>query len=138
MSWDVLLMRFPDDAVSVEDLSEDDAPPPIGPVAEVLDRIRAAFPGADLSDPTWGILQDEDEGWSMELGIGAQDPVESVMLHIRGGGDPVTTARRLARVLDCRALDCSDGEFFSDEGGGESWEEFQAYRDQVLGEAGPS
>ncbi|WP_306370316.1 hypothetical protein [Nocardiopsis sp. CC223A] len=136
MSWDVLLMRFPDDAVSVDDLTDDDPPPPIGPAAEVLDRIRAAFPGVDLSDPTWGILQDEQDGWSMESGIGARDPVESIMLHIRGGGDPVTTARRLARLLDCRALDCSDGEFLSDEVGGESWEDFQAYRDRVVGRPG--
>ncbi|CAL9391148.1 hypothetical protein SUDANB121_01267 [Nocardiopsis dassonvillei] len=136
MSWDVLLMRFPDDAVSVADLSEEDAPPPVGPAAEVLDRIRAAFPGADLSDPTWGVLRDEEEGWSMELGIGAEDPVESIMLHIRGGGDVVTTALRLARLLDCRALDCSDGGFLSDEGDGDSWEEFQAYRDRVVGRPG--
>ncbi|MEU0487795.1 hypothetical protein ABZ249_01100 [Nocardiopsis sp. NPDC006139] len=136
MSWDVLLMRFPEDAVSVDDLSDDDPPPPIGPAAEVLHRIRTAFPETNLSDPTWGILEDREDGWSMELGIGSEDPVQSIMLHIRGGGDPVTPLRRMARLLDCRALDCSDGEFFSDEGGGESWEEFQAYRDQVIGRSG--
>lgn len=135
MSWDVLLMRSPDDATSVDGLSEDDTPP-IGPVAEVLHRIRTAFPDADLSDPTWGVLEDAEDGWSMELGIGSADPVASIMLHIRGGGDPVTTALRLARLLDCRALDCSDGEFFADDGGGGSWEEFQAYRDQVTGRPG--
>lgn len=133
MSWDVLLMRFPNDAVSVADLPDDHEVSPIGPVSEVLGRIRSAFPGADLSDPAWGLLRDERSGWSMELNMGTKDPVESIMLHIRGGGDVVPTALSLAHLLDCRAVDCSDGEFLSDEGGGESWEEFQAYRDQVIG-----
>ncbi|MFD6099103.1 hypothetical protein ACFVWN_22790 [Nocardiopsis flavescens] len=136
MSWDVLLMPFPADAASPDDLPDGHRLPAVGPVGLVLHRIRAAFPGADLSDPAWGLLRDEEQGWSMELNMGRKDPVESIMLHIRGGGDVVHTALRLAAVLGCRAVDCSDGEFLAEEGGG--WEEFQAYRDQVLGEAGPS
>ena len=54
MSWDVLLMRFPDDVTSANDLSDDHVPPPIGPAEEVLGRIRTAFPDADLSDPARG------------------------------------------------------------------------------------
>ena len=68
----------------------------------------------------------------MELNIGAQDPIERIMLHIRGGGDPVTTALRLTRLLGCRALDFSTGEFLTDDVDGGSWEEFQDYRDQAV------
>ncbi|MDE3720474.1 hypothetical protein PWG71_03675 [Nocardiopsis sp. N85] len=130
MSWDVVLAPLPEDIASVSDLPRDHEPTPIGPVAEVLDRIRGGFPDADLSDPAWGFLYDADGAWSMELNIGAKDPVETVMLHIRGGGDVVPTALLLAELLGCRAVDCSDGGFLTLDGG--SREAFQAYRDRVI------
>lgn len=94
-----------------------------------------SFPDLDLNDPTWGNLEDPD--WSIEFNIGREDPVESIMLHVRGGGDVVEVIRRAARALGCRALDGSSGEFIED-GGADGWADFQAYRDSVLGQGGVS
>ncbi|MEU1897775.1 hypothetical protein ABZ512_05315 [Nocardiopsis dassonvillei] len=141
MSWDVLLTPAPADAESVDDIPEGPETGSIAPLARLLATLRESFPEADLSDPAWGHLRDEEQGWDMELNIGTGDPVRSVMLHVRGG-DPVPVILQMAEVLGCRAVDCSTGDFLSEDGG-DGWESFQEYRDQVLQqtppeEAGPS
>ncbi|WPO76720.1 hypothetical protein [Streptomyces sp. KN37] len=67
----------------------------------------------------------------MERNIGSADPVDSVMLHIRGSGDDVlTSVFRLAGALRCKVLDCAEGDLISPlETSG--WHGFQ-YRDRVL------
>lgn len=86
----------------------------------------------NLSDPTWGDLV--RPGWVIEFNIGAEDPVESTMLHVRGGGDDVVQViRETARVLGCRAFDCSSGDFI-EAGGSDGWAGFQAFRDRAIGQ----
>ncbi|MFV0135121.1 hypothetical protein ACLGIH_18190 [Streptomyces sp. HMX87] len=131
MSWDVLLLRLPGDAASMEELPDGWAPPPLGRRQEVLAAVREAAPEADLSDPSWGELL--GAGWSMELGMGSEDPVDTVMLHIRGRGDGVLPhVLRLADALGCKALDLSTGSFLA-AGDTAGWHAFQAYRDRVVG-----
>ena len=135
MSWDVLLTPAPADARSVDDIPEGPGTGSIAPLARLLETLREAFPEADLSDPAWGHLRDEEQGWSVELNIGAEDPVRTVMLHVRGG-DAVPAILRMAQVLGCRALDCSSGDFLCEDGDG-GWESFREYRDQVLQQTPP-
>src|SRR5690606_37413842 len=80
MSWDVVLVNAPQ-ALTVQEIPRDFVPPPLGPATELLDRLRAALPDLNLSDPTWGNLDSPD--WSIEFNIGREDPVESIMLHVR-------------------------------------------------------
>jgi len=127
MSWDVVLVNAPQ-GLTVQEIPRDFVPPPLGPATELLDRLRAALPDLNLSDPTWGNLDSPD--WSIEFNIGREDPVESIMLHVRGGGDVVEVIQRAARALGCRALDGSSGEFIED-GGADGWADFQAYRDSL-------
>lgn len=95
MSWDVLLLRLPDDVTSAQQIPADHTPVPLGRRHDVLAAVAEAVPDADLSDPAWGELSSTT--WSIELNIGSEDPVDSVMLHIRGSGDDV-----LAPVLRLR------------------------------------
>ncbi|MFE7096011.1 hypothetical protein [Streptomyces erythrochromogenes] len=131
MSWDVLLLRLPDGTTSVQAMADDCTPPPLGPQEEVLAAVSRAVPEADLSDPTWGSLLGPT--WSVELNIGEEDPVDSIMLHIRGSGDDVLTpVFRLAGALGCKALDCSTGDLLAPrELSG--WYAFQEFRDRVTG-----
>ncbi|KAB2350347.1 hypothetical protein [Actinomadura rudentiformis] len=130
MSWDVLVLKAPGEVVGVDELPKDFDPGPIGSLRDVLDRLRRHVPLIDLSDPTWGRM--ESENWSIEVNIGSDDPVESVMLHVRGGGDDVVPiVVETARILGCRALDVSSGEFLSD-GDTAGWRAFQEYRDRVI------
>lgn len=131
MSWDVSLFNAPP-GITIEEIRHDHELVPLGSVAEVLGRLQAAFVDLDLSDPTWGDL--ERAGWSIEFTIGREDPVRSIMLHVRGGGDDVVqVVRETAHVLGCRAFDCSSGEFIEDDGR-DGWAAFQAFRDGVIGQ----
>lgn len=134
MSWDVLLLRVPEGVTAVDALAVDFVPDPVGALDAVVGLLGQWIPGVDLSDPSWGQL--EGPGWSIELSIGDEDPVDSVMLHVRGGGDDVLpVVIRIARVLECGALDISTGDFLV-EGATEGWNAFQQYRDRVLGGPG--
>lgn len=131
MSWDILLLRLPENITSLSEFPDDPPSTPIGGRDEVLAAIAKATPTANLSDPTWGLL--DGEGWSIELNIGPLQPVDSVMLHVRGSGDDtLTVIFRLAEALGCRAFDCTDGELMTPEDTGTGWNDFQEYRDRVL------
>jgi hypothetical protein len=132
MSWDVLLLHLPDDITSAQDIPDDYAPRPLGRLHEVLATVSRAEPEADLSDPTWGDLTGPT--WSIELNIGSEDPVDSIMLHIRGSGDVVlASVFRLADAFGCKVLDCSSGDLITPEGPS-GWHAFQEFRDRAVGE----
>lgn len=128
MSWDVALFNFPAD-MTLNEVDDDYRPDPLGPASDVLATLRETFPGIDLRDPTWGFLSDDQ--WVIEFNIGEENPVESIMLHVRGSGDVLPTVRRAAAVLGCRAMDCSTGDFI-ETGGSDGWAGFQAFRDRAL------
>ncbi|MHA5052509.1 hypothetical protein [Streptomyces sp. SD15] len=131
MSWDVLLLRLPDNVTSVHEVPGDHTSSPLGRRHDVLAAVAQAVPDADLSDPTWGELLGPT--WSMELNIGHEDPVDSIMLHIRGSGDDVLTrVFRLAESLGCRVLDCAEGDLIA-AGQASGWHAFQQFRDRVVG-----
>lgn len=132
MSWDVLLLRLSDDLDPAAPVAEDLTPVPLGRSEEVLAAVRRAAPETDLSDPRWGELR--GPGWSVELNLGDEDPVDTVMLHVRGAGDDVLDAVfRLADALNCRVLDCSSMELVTPDTATAGWHAFQKYRDAVTG-----
>lgn len=133
MSWDVLVIAAPDEFVRMDDIPKDYVGRPLGTVADVLRQIRERFSDVDLSDPTWGHLV--RDGWSIELNIGDADPVDSIMLHVRGGGDGVIPViASIADAVNGRALDFSEGVFLTgDPDRPNGWRAFQAYRDGILG-----
>ncbi|MEV7394148.1 MULTISPECIES: hypothetical protein [unclassified Streptomyces] len=133
MSWDVLLLRLPADVTSLHGLPADRAPDPLGRKYDVLAAVAQAVPEVDLSDPTWGDLSGPT--WSIELNIGSNDPVDSIMLHVRGSGDDVLTpVFRLAEALQCKVLDCAEGDLITPEQT-LGWHAFQQFRDRVIGGA---
>lgn len=68
----------------------------------------------------------------MERNIGTEDPVDSIMFHIRGGGDDVLTpVFRLAGALRCKVLDCAEGDLITPLKTS-GWHRFQRYRDRML------
>jgi len=113
MSWDVLLTVVPDGVDSTEQLPSGFRRPPVGGHAEVEEGLRRAVSGIDLTDPAWGVV--DGPGWVVEVNIGRSDPVEAIMLHIRGGGDDVLpVVFRMAGELGCRLVDVVTGELLSD------------------------
>ncbi|HWO58857.1 MAG TPA: hypothetical protein VNO31_02285 [Umezawaea sp.] len=133
MSWDVLLSVVPEGFGSIEELPRDFRAPPIGPHGAVEDALRRAVPTIDLADPSWGVI--DGPGWSVEVNIGRADPVDAIMLHIRGGGDDaLPVVFRVAGELGCRPLDMTTGELLASVDSAEGWWGFQEYRDKVVRE----
>jgi hypothetical protein len=132
VSWDVFIFDAPPGATSVDQIPQDFEPPPLGGGPAIRQRLHDNVQGLDLSDPVWGRLHGQT--WSIELNIGSKDPVDSIMLHVRGGGDDVLAViAQIAASVGGRALDFSTGEFLTgDRSEAAGWHGFQRYRDQIL------
>jgi hypothetical protein len=130
MSWDVMVFHLRERPQSLDDLSEDTMLP-LGAAAEVRRAISAVLSGVDWSDCAWGLYG--GDGFSIEFNVGKEDPIQSMSLLVRGGGDAIADIMKLVVANGWLALDCSTSEFLdpaapSDEG----WVGFQKYRDKIL------
>lgn len=120
MSWDLIL----------ENASPSE---PLGSADEVRAAISAIHPATDWSDPAWGVLERDE--WSIELNAGDAPVTQSIMLHVRGGGDPIPAIAAICRRTGWVAQDLSTGEPLDVADGARSWQAFQAFRDQVVAAA---
>jgi hypothetical protein len=131
MSWDVVILNMRANTPSTLNHIEESDYAPLGPAAEVRQHVSLLLPGVDWSNPTWGIYG--EDGFSIEFNVGKEDPIESMMLHVRGSGDAIAAITRFAKPLGLSALDCSTGEFLDLENPSQAgWRGFQAYRDKVI------
>jgi hypothetical protein len=110
MSWDVVLMKVPSNIVTVEDFP-DDFSSELGPRSQVLLTLATVLPELDLTDPTWGILDGDD--FSIQFNIGDDDPVDTIMLHVRGGDSAIGAIQRVCERTGWRALDMSGSGFIN-------------------------
>jgi hypothetical protein len=135
MSWDVMVFNYGGKPPSPEEMADAPPPDPLGAAAHVRNAIAAHLPGVDWSDPTWGRYR--GDGFSIEFNTGDDDPIDSIMLHVRGGGGAIAAMLAFANPNGWSLLDCSTGEFLDPENpSAEGWEGFQAFRDQVVGPRG--
>jgi len=138
VSWDIYVMDLPADARTLADIPHDYKPGPLMPRAELIEGISRVVPDVDFSDPTWGVI--DGPGFSIEVSIRADDPVESFSFHVRGGD---MAAAVVADILDHLGLQAVDPQtksgLFDRETAVASLTAWRAYRDRVIGERpGPS
>lgn len=103
---------------------------PLGNRVDLIDAIREVCPTADFSDPSWGELATPD--FVIEFNMGSKEVVDSMMLHVRGGGPVVDFIDALLTRRGRRTIDCSEGEFLSPATSAESLRSWQMYRDSVI------
>jgi hypothetical protein len=133
MSWDLFAMKLPREARSVDELDDGYEPPPIGPRHAVIEAIASAVPTVDFSDPSWGFIETDQA--SIEVNLGREEIVDSFALHVRGGGvEVLTLITELLAAVDVRAIDGSSGDFFDADNSRQGWEDWQRYRDDVIGD----
>lgn len=126
MSWDVVLLKIKIDFKEFEGEI-----PPLGERNVIVGELTALLPELDYSDKSWGIY--DNESLSIEFNTGDDEILASIMLHIRGGGDPHVILKAICEKMEWYALDSSTGEFMDFENvSKESWEEFQRYRDKII------
>jgi hypothetical protein len=132
MSWDVMIFRFVGKPPASTEGMDDAQRLPLGPAADVRASISSKLPQTSWNDPVWGIL--DGDGFLIEFNVGDDDPIDNIMLHVRGGGDAITAIMSFVVPLGWSASDCSSGEFLDPSAPSEEgWKGFQAYRDKVVG-----
>ncbi len=130
MSWDVMVLNY-GGRLSPAELLNAEPVGPLGPTAQVRRRIAKHLPGVNWSEPAWGVY--EGDGFTIEFNAGEDDPIDSMMLHVRGGGDAIAALIRFAKRNGWSLFDCSTSEFLDPENpSSEGWEGFQAFRDNAI------
>jgi len=125
MSWDVILMK------SKIDLAGNDTDPGVlGNKADVIKAITSILPDVDYTDPSWGVFYNGTT--SIEFNTGDNETVETLMLHVRGGGNPLMIINTICEETGWAALDTSTAEFINKSAIIVSWQEFSHYRDQII------
>ena len=120
MSWDAVLLRIKGKLRPIEELDDADYLP-LGKRKDVLAAIAAAFPAAEWDSPGQLIYSRGD--LSIEFNPNGKSAVDSVIVEVRGDGDPITPLLDLAKSNGWAVLDASTSEFIdpdqpSDEGYG--------------------
>lgn len=133
MSWDVLVVNA--GGQPVPELAADFEAPPLGTGDHVRGEFDRLLGPVDWSDPVWGNATVAGAG--VEFNLGTDDPVTSVMLHIRGGGDVVPVLIEFSRQSGWALLDCGSGEWLTSAADA-GWDDWQAYRDLVIRESDAS
>jgi hypothetical protein len=100
----------------------------------LIERIREAVPIADFSDPSRGQIVTAD--FAIEVTMGRDEIVDSIMLHVRGGDTAVGLIGDLLDRPGRRAIDCRTGEFFDVETASESIAAWRAFRNRAVGSTG--
>ena len=130
MSWDISIHDFPASATTVEEISNDFRPEPLGSRSQVISDILAVVPDVDFSDPAWGMLHRAT--FSIEFNMGSEEICDGFMLHVRGGEDAMLLIDHLLKALGRRGIDCQSGDFFSLTNGERTFVEWRQFRDRVV------
>jgi hypothetical protein len=128
MSWDLVLQNGV--AATNSDALADAACPPLGAPGSVRALISSVHPDVDWSDPAWGVL--DSDAWSIEFNMGNAETIDSIMLHVRGSGDPLPAIVALCTKTGWTALDLSTGQLLDPrKPSSRGWMDFQSFRDQI-------
>lgn len=135
MSWDVLIMRLPQEIQTYDDLTACESDPmlPLGALEDVRRHIDATFPDTDWSDPRWGVWHGPEGSIEFSLGRDGDAPLEHLMLHVRAGDEIVGRIVALCEGAGWKALDTSATEFLvsaADTSGLSGW---RSLRDRAAG-----
>ncbi|MEN6625377.1 MAG: hypothetical protein ABFD69_04010 [Candidatus Sumerlaeia bacterium] len=107
MSWDLFLFKVaerPDKEMALNDQLYEKMLPFEEP-GKVRDAISGVCKGTDWSDDVYGTWQ--HDGLSMEFNVGDDEPILSLVIYVRGAGDPYPILQALTKELDCYVYDCA-------------------------------
>jgi len=123
MSWDVAIVRVRGKFRPILEVKEDDYLP-LGDPEKVRATVRAAFPSAEWSNPTWAVYLHGD--FQIEFSLEGVESANAILLHVHGTGDPIPALLKLTEANGWLAIDTSTGEFINPKKPScEGWEGFK-------------
>lgn len=136
MSWDIFVQELPEGMQTIDEIPDDFRPGVIGKRSEIVRKICEAAPGADFSNPTWGVIDGPE--YSIEVNIDEEEECTGFCLHVRGGEEAVAVVDRILGRLGMRALNpgSEGGIYQGGQKGIESFRLWAGYRDQVCTKSG--
>jgi hypothetical protein len=124
MSWDVAIVRVRGKFRPIEDVEQEDYLP-LGNLKDVSAAVRAAFPSAEWSDPTWAVYLHGD--FQIEIQLDGVESENTILLQVHGTGDPIPSLLKLTEANGWLAIDCSAGQFINPKKPSyEGWEGFKS------------
>ncbi|MDR1877775.1 MAG: hypothetical protein LBQ84_09150 [Flavobacteriaceae bacterium] len=132
MSWDVLIMRFPEDFKGFNDLPDKWEPEELFTHNFFATEIKILFPKINDADKNWITLKEET--FSIEFNTGDDDdPISHIMLHVRGGDEALKVIELLCKKFNVQAFDTTEGEIINFENKPtKGFTQWRKYKDTVL------
>ena len=120
---------MPASITSLSEIPDNFVPQPLGKRVSLIAKIMGVVPQADFADPGWGKIRTRD--CEIEIGMGNEEEVESVVFHVYGGELAPGVIVAILRALQLRALDSATGEIFNEAEAADSFMKWQKYRDKI-------
>ena len=131
MSYDIYVVKFQQTYANMDEVPADAKNLPLGEPANVRAAISAVFPETDWNDPAWGVWDSRLGG--IEFSVGAEDPVNSLALHVRAGEAVMAGIVKLLRDNGWHGMDGESPEFIENRPDtGDGLRAWQAFREQVM------
>ncbi|HMK30256.1 MAG TPA: hypothetical protein VK473_11270 [Terriglobales bacterium] len=106
---DILVQDFPIEAAVPRDIGASFVAAVVGERNALIEKIAAAVPEVDFSDPAWGTLN--IPGCRLEIHLGQQHEVTSFSLHVDGGEIAHEVVQEILERLRLRGIDLESGRF---------------------------
>ncbi|HWB60354.1 MAG TPA: hypothetical protein VG733_12740 [Chthoniobacteraceae bacterium] len=133
MSWDLVILDYPPEVKTVDDIQGDARP--LGTREELISRIRQYLPDAEFRGKQYGTFVRGD--YVIEFNLHSDEICGSIGLRVCGSGRVVPVIDGLLKHLGLRAFDCQTGEFFAPESAQHSFSQWAAYRDRAVSQYSP-
>ena len=132
MSWDVMFMDLPKTINRLDEIPEDFEPGSLCSRDAYEKMVFELFPDIDENDDrSWMSLT--GDGYSIEFSAGSDDPVESLVLHVRGREAPMNVIKKICDYTGWKAIDTTLGIFLDfDHDPGKGFYQWKAFRDRVV------
>lgn len=130
MGWEVIVLHAPPEVRDLSGFPADFRPVPLGAHASVLEAIREVVPDVEFSKPELGFIT--GEGFGMEVFLGEDDPVDTVMVKVVGGEGALEVVARIMERLGAQAFDIQTAERFEPSAARASFGEWSAFRDRMV------
>lgn len=131
MSWDVFVQDW-GSYESLDVIPDNFEPQPIGLRQDIIRKIIEAEPTADFSDPSWGMI--ENENFSIEVNLGDSEMLNGFSLHVRGNGHALGCIANILVKLNLKGATGDSTEFFDIEKHRDSLVSWISFRDQIIKE----